>query len=237
MQTGVSNKLPTPSFWLSVLVHLLLLASCLVVITFQQEEKTKTPNLYVPAYIPSYTYTGSVAAPTQPSSSPRKQTAATTHSTTPRKSLADLSASPDKAQASAAATSHISLDSILSSTQTVLKQNQRDTLNSTKNSEPIYLIGDMDGIADPLIKLLGTALSANFSYPKMEGELGIKGRVLVGLTLHPEGYISDIQILGSSNNHDFDSAALYAVNQAPAIPGADRFLSEPKHFVIGFIFR
>jgi hypothetical protein len=40
----------------------------------------------------------------------------------------------------------------------------------------------------------------------------------------------------SSQNEDLDAAALYAVNKAPRIDGADRFLAKPKTFVVGFLF-
>ena len=49
------------TFWLSVLLHLLLLASFSTIIISQPEEYKKPPNLYVP----SYTYTGAVT-PTPP---------------------------------------------------------------------------------------------------------------------------------------------------------------------------
>ncbi|OGT46883.1 MAG: hypothetical protein A3E83_08995 [Gammaproteobacteria bacterium RIFCSPHIGHO2_12_FULL_41_20] len=210
-------QLPFYSFWLSLIVHLLLLISCIIIIT-RPQQTIRSPQLYAPAYIPSYVYTRGIMQSTPPHSNKRN--------ITPASSAADRPI--DK---------NISLASILASTKTVLQNNRANAFNTTKNAEPIYLIGDMNQVADPLIKLLGTALSANFSYPKVAGELGIKGRVLISLTLHPEGHFSDIQILQSSHNQDLDSAALYAVNKAPTVIGANRFLSEPKHFVIGFIFR
>ena len=237
MQITLTIRLPPASFWLSLLLHAFILASCLLIITFQPAEKTRTPTLYTPPYVPSYMYTGRVAPPTPPAKSSSKPNNTPTPISKPIDNAGTMPFSEQVSQKSSTSSNNVSLASIMASTQTALKNNQRDALNSTKNSEPIYLIGDMDGVADPLVKLLGISLSANFKYPQMEGELGIKGRVLIGLTLHPEGFYSNIQVMQSSNNHDFDAAALYAVNQAPAIPGADRFISEPKHFVIGFIFR
>jgi TonB family protein len=118
----------------------------------------------------------------------------------------------------------------------MLQQDQIQSLQAKKSADPIYLIGDMSQAADPLIKLIGKALSAHFRYPDTPGRLGIKGRALVGLTLHPGGYFTDVSLLESSQNHELDDAALYAVNQAPLVAGADRFINHPKHFVIGFIF-
>ena len=70
----------------------------------------------------------------------------------------------------------------------------------------------------------------------MEGNFGLRGRVLVSLVLHPEGFYSNVQIVQSSENNDFDNAALYAVNSAPKVIGADHFLDKPKRFIVGFIF-
>src|SRR5438477_525236 len=81
-----------------------------------------------------------------------------------------------------------------------------------KEADPILLIGDDSHPADPLIKLLGRSLSAHFRYPRMAGQLGITGRVVISLTLHPEGYYSDVQMMQSSDSQELDAAALYAVN-------------------------
>jgi TonB family protein len=91
--------------------------------------------------------------------------------------------------------------------------------------------------ADPLIMLLGKAISKHFQYPEMAGKLGIAGRALVKITLMPEGNIVNVTMVSSSNSHDLDAAALYAINKAPLIPEAGDYIKKPKTMVIGFIFR
>ena len=97
-------------------------------------------------------------------------------------------------------------------------------------------MGDLNQVADPIVKLLGRSLSAHFQYPDTEGILGIKGKVILELILHPNGNITGIRMLKSSHNQNLDSAALYAANTAPTVLGADKFLSTPMRFVIGFVF-
>jgi TonB family protein len=118
-----------------------------------------------------------------------------------------------------------------------LKANQlEDIRNNLSDTEPVLMIGDPNTPADPLIKLMARSLSTYFRYPDTEGMMGIKGRVLVKLTLHPEGYYSDIQLIQSSDNGSLDAAALFAVNKAPKVIGADRFMQKPKRFLVGFVF-
>lgn len=239
MQRSTKKKLLINSFLLSVLLHLLLLLSFAIII-FQPEEKKKSPNLQV---TPTYYYSEplppktlqslpATAVPSQQQSKPTPVTplqqdkSPLKRNELPQQVEKNISPEKDRVE-----------KSVMSATRQVLRENLRHAIKSIKDEDPIYLIGDENVPTDPLVKMIGKALSANFEYPKVAGEFGITGRVLIGLTLHPEGNFSDVQLLKSSNNNDLDAAALYAVNTAPNVAGAERFLSEPKHFVVGFIFK
>lgn len=222
MQKRLIRRLLQHSFWLSVLLHLLFLIAVSVVIIFPPEEK-KTPHHYVPSYV----YKGAITPARQPSQVAQKNK--------PVKRMER----PEQRVLKEMPTSKYGLhrQSILAASLTTLKQNQLKSLRPMqKEEEPILLIGDQNEMADPLIKLIGRSLSAHFNYPETEGRLGIRGRVVLELTLHPDGRFTDIRLVKSSENHNLDSAALYAANHAPAVPGADRFLEAPKRFVIGFVF-
>jgi TonB family protein len=210
--SSLSQRLQRRTIWWSLLFHALLLFIFSISILFPTTHKR--PHDYVPAYV----YKGQVipstlsAANNQPQSQQRRNEPTDAHGIKPK--------------------------SILASSMQMIEQNQMKAVRaSLKEDDPIMMIGDSTHFSDPLIKLIGHALSAHFDYPRTEGELGIKGQVLMGMTLHPDGTFSDVQIVASSNNENFDAAALYAVNNAPTIVGADRFLTQPKHFVIGFLFR
>lgn len=225
---NIMAKLRTYSFWVSILLHIVLLLLFTVFITWNHKEKKHT----VPPYVPAYTYTPKVSsykAPTQPSQ-PQQAAKKTTELMPPKKDGSIMSAKKARIEKTNFS------QSLLAASLTSLKQEQMNSLAKSTPDEPALLIGDMSQESDPLIKLMGHSLSAHFRYPDTEGRLGIKGKVLIGLTLYPDGHFGDIKIVQSSNNHNFDSAALYASNTAPTIYGVDRFISQPKHFVIGFIF-
>jgi TonB family protein len=215
MQQKLTKAAHLNSFWLSLLLHLLILLSLLSLKPMNPEENNKTAHMYVPAYTAA-----SMKASALPATSARAQTS---------KPTLKKSVLPQKKSLSKA--------SILALTYKILHQEQYQALSQPKEEEPIYLIGDDNAVSDPLIKLIGRSLSAHFAYPKLAGELGIKGRVLIGFILHPQGEFTDIQLIKSSDNADLDRAALYAANSAANIIGADRFISRPKHFVVGFVFR
>lgn len=253
------NKLFHPSFWLSVLLHLLVLICMFVLIMkpLEKTEKKKEPKRLPNHYVPAYTYTGSIK-PAMLSKSLSKNDSPT-HNNTQNNSQSqnnNISKATENTESEQQQTSHPQgvlhvqkipkkkptvtykpqQQSMLAASFNMLKEDQLKEVSKTKEAEPIYLIGDDSHPADPLIKLMGRSLSAHFGYPRTAGELGIKGKVIIELTLHPEGYFSDVQMLRSSSNQDLDAAALYAVNSAPTVVGADRYISKPRHFVVGFVF-
>ena len=218
------------SFIIALLLHLLFFLSVSTILILQSEEEKKQEKLKVPAYVPSYVYTGTVSPPTktQIAQKASASTSASTSSFQNKVNSQKTITASEKPQRER---------SVLEMSHDFLQNNQfQAEIQRNKAVEPMLLIGDMSEYADPLVKLIGRSLSANFRYPKMEGSFGVKGRVLVEMTLSPDGYFSDIRIVQSSDNQDFDAAALYAVNKAPLVRGADRILSAPKRLVVGFIF-
>lgn len=246
-------------FWLSVLLHLLLLLALLTLMTKPSEREKSKPLPH--DYVPAYTYTGSIK-PSQTrqqspdiqktESSPQTSKAEIPDKQSPKENTENIQSvehtesslsvpkilkkAPMKKVRELSQKKAPHQKSLLASTFNMLKDEQMREVTQKDESEPIYMIGDDSMPADPLIKLLGRSLSAHFRYPRAAGQLGIHGRVILKFTLHPEGYYSNLQMIQSSNNQDLDTAAMYAVNSAPRIEGADRFLSKPKTFVVGFLF-
>lgn len=246
MRTNVLKKLFVNTFWISVLLHLLILLSLIIFFYPSKEEKQKPPHLFVPSYVYKTTSATLQQQSASKSLASKKQKETQTPKTVELSNPDNALTAPVSARSryvkqiekKSSSTLHKSQPkSMLMATQAFLRQSMHHSISAPKDEDPIYLVGDTNAVSDPLIKLMGRALSAHFEYPKMAGEFGIKGRVLVKLTLHPEGYFSNVQMLQSSNNQDLDAAALYAVNAAPLVYGADRFITSPKNFVIGFIFR
>jgi TonB family protein len=243
----MQTKLSRHSFWLSALLHLLLFLLLIKLISMPstQQEQQRTPNQYVPAY----TYTGSIKPSlSRPASQPKQTTQPQerkpqetkyqeTKTQSPPENTHERNAIPLQKSSQQTSLAHqLPSSSLLADSFNMLKQDQLRDVSKGRDAEPIYLIGNDNAPSDPLVKLMGRSLSAHFAYPRTAGELGIRGKVIIELTLHPEGYYSDVQILRSSNSQDLDAAALYAVNSAPKVIGADRFISKPRHFIVGFVF-
>src|SRR5262245_45811397 len=75
MQRSITTKLVRHSFWLSILLHLLLLLCFLALITAPLSPK-KIDERPIPSYVvPAYTYTGSIKPSIQSKASQRKQKA------------------------------------------------------------------------------------------------------------------------------------------------------------------
>lgn len=246
MQKNLTQKLLSRSLILSVLLHLLLLISAILMILRTDEQKKPPQDYNRP--IKAYTYTGAIS----PASLPQPQKMQSNNTAQQIQNERESSPLDNTTQAGAipsakhysetthtkhtTSTTHYQ-KSILEMSRETLRQNQLNAnMHRSKEEAPILLIGDEHAVADPLIKLIGRALSAHFSYPKMEGHFGVHGRVLVEMVFHPEGYFTDVQIVESSNNENLDAAALYAVNTAPKIVGANQFLARPKSFIVGFLF-
>lgn len=246
MLNRVTKRILENGFWLSLLLHLLLLLAFLTFISLQPvQEQQPLPHHYVPAY----TYSGSIKPSAQrqqaKNSKQSKSDNNTTNKTNSLETAENIQSVKDtRSQITVpkilkkipTLKNHTVTGSLLASSFNMLKEEQMREVSQKRESEPIYMIGDDSMPADPLIKLIGRSLSAHFGYPRMAGELGIRGRVVLSLTLHPEGHYSNVEMVRSSDNQDLDAAALYAVNSAPKVYGADRFISKPKHFVIGFVF-
>ena len=230
MQRSIRQKILRNSFVIAVILHLLFFLSISTVFTFNLFPADPAQEKEEKHYVPSYVYTGAVTPPTP-------STASTTSESQPSKPNKSPNSHSRYTKKYSPSSPWGYEPSIMSLSQNTLRQSSMNqTIKNIKHEEPMLLIGDQSQVADPLIALIGRSLSAHFSYPKMEGSFAIRGRVLVQLVLHPEGFYTDVQIVKSSDNHDFDAAALYAVNKAPRVIGADRLITKPKYLVVGFIF-
>lgn len=208
-------------FLFSVLLHFLLLLILILHFLFSQT-KVEPPKPYL--YSPAYLYQPKKNLLTHQLKSEKTKEEIIEKNKTQNKITIKKNISPKK--------------SLLTATREFLQENRRQTLTtSAKYEEPVYMIGDQNNSPDPLIRLLAYVLSAHFSYPEIARKFGITGRTIVGMTLYPDGKLHNVQILESSGNIDLDHAALYAVNMAATIKKADRYISQPKRFIIGFVFR
>src|SRR5262249_13403559 len=148
---------------------LLLLVVMTVIMQPPKEKKEITPQYFVPAY----TYTGSIKPVVSHNSQQRTQKIETRQENSPKinKKYTENTEShePDKYVKEPQGTLRIGKikstnppvkkeytkpKSILLDSLNMLKQEQLQELSKARDSEPIYLIGDDNAPADPLIKLM-----------------------------------------------------------------------------------
>ena len=109
-------------------------------------------------------------------------------------------------------------------------------ITSPKNSEPVHLIGDNKKVPEPLIILLGKALTAKLLYPRAAIDLTVKGMSVIGFVLHPDGHVTDVKLLKSSRADILDQAALAAAMEISPVKNVGQYVTEPKPIVFGIIF-
>lgn len=120
--------------------------------------------------------------------------------------------------------------------QREVRFNQMMDLSSSKNSEPVHLVGDNKKTPKPLIILLGKALTKQLVYPRGAIDLNVRGVSVIGFMLHPDGQVTDIQLLKSSSADILDQAALSAANAISPVKDVGLYIKEPEPIIFGIIF-
>ena len=118
----------------------------------------------------------------------------------------------------------------------LMRFNQVMDITSAKNAEPVHLIGDNKKTPQPLIILLGKALTAKLIYPRAAIDLTVKGVSVIGFLLHPDGHVTDVKLLKSSRADILDQAALAAARDISPVKNVGQYVDEPKPIVFGIIF-
>lgn len=201
------------SFWLALLLHLLLFASVSVVfLTVNDTIPPKAPDLYIPAYT---------------TSSDAGSTADIKQATKQQKAVVDKKIDPSAIAVTASREKQRTLAHF--------KPGAQQAITLPQTEEPVHLIGD-EKVDKSLMVVLGKALSAHLSYPKIAIDFNLRGRALVGFTLYPDGHITDLQLVKSSGASVLDTAVLDAVNAMMPVKHVADYLHAPEYLVIGVIF-
>lgn len=213
MQIRIVKIVRSNGFWLlSLLIHLFLLLSFTFLFIYQPEHQwEKKPALNIPSYL----YHEAAASARQQKMQSKENL------------LADKTGLLNPAQ------SH--QENKQQRVTNTIKANQSKAIHTPKNLQGVHLIGDKK-LDEPLIKILGTALSAHLMYPKIAEDFGLRGVAFVGFTIHPDGQVTDVQLVKTSSTDVLDQAALAAVNAIAPVKNVTTYLNQPRHLVIGFIF-
>jgi TonB family protein len=210
-------------FWVSLLAHLLLWSSFSFVWLSQIEENDKLPSMYIPSYIAN---TAEITRPpsqpmvAKPSESPVEQKPLEAKKETSKQGIEKPAAS--KAQTKVK--------------QSASAAQQYQSISSPALAEQgVHLIGD-EKIEKDLRVILGKAISAHLFYPKAAIQFNVRGTVLVGFTLYPDGRVTDVQLVKPSPAGILNTAALSAIRDISPVDGVAEYIQAPRFLVVGIIF-
>lgn len=209
MRKNIGKVIRYSPIWISILIHLLLLFS-MTVVFFPAVKYEPSPSMDIPAYVYNEPLPQHANAKSPTSSSVKKSSPLGIEkpNSQPSMSVADSSSSAN-----------------------VEKQIKAD-----KTTEAIHLVGDKNTPPKPLIKIIGKALAAHLVYPKVAVDFNLKGRAIIGFTLHPDGSVSNVKVLKSSGAEVLDKAAVAGVANMGPLKGVSEFILKAEDMVVGIIF-
>lgn len=232
MKSETRQRIQQHSLWLSLLVHALFLTSLVTFVRFTPPAPSPRLPASVSAYAAAMPLAPAAPAPATPPAptpqaiakplqAPKKRPDAIVEH--PIQQAAQAAPAPAKARPA--------------KPQPVRFSGARQPINLTHDfdREPLQLVGE-DKIVPPLVRLLAGAISPHLFYPRTAAEFNLQGVVLVGFTLHPEGYITGVKIVKSSGTGVLDDAARSGVGAANSIGNVTQYVSQPEFLVVGIIF-
>lgn len=107
--------------------------------------------------------------------------------------------------------------------------------NLSKPDEPVHLIGE-DKEVQPLLVILGKALTKRLLFPKAALDFSVKGTSVIGFIIYPDGHLANLQLLKSSGAGILDNEALAAASAISPIANVGQYVKHPQFMVIGIIF-
>ena len=214
MREKMAKLFERHTFWLALLCHLLLLSSFSMSLSFMPE-KEKSPAMYIPSYV----YHGETNPTPQQQPEPQPQQ--------PQKKV-----DTDK-QGIEKPVVHESQRQRQS--RAMPQPNQFQEVDSPQNEQPVHLIGEKN-VDAPLLKLLGQGISAHLIYPKIALDFNLRGVSLIRFVVHPNGQITDVQLVKSSSAGVLDDAALAAIHGMSPVYNVGKYVDKPQTIVFGIIF-
>ena len=228
-----------PRKWLviSITCHLCMLL--FYIILFYLPNNHDKRQLKPKIDIPAYAYTSSVQPmmhlPTKSTNKPLKKLTAKDVTSAPALStgLQHQDVTPSEL---AADDNTVDMPTTFAGIQPITEPNPyRQIAEKYKKMDPVHMLGEKV-LDDPLRKLIGVALTRHLFYPKIAETLGIHGIATIGLFLHTDGRITDIELLKTSRHRALDTAALSAVQDASPIKNVDIYLHQDRRLIINIIF-
>ena len=203
MQGFVARTFIKHGFWISLLLHLLLLFCLIVVIVFQPKDEEREG-----LYIPSYTYQEPV-----------------------RPVIQQTEVKPEKPMVKNGLQKRTMANK--PRRYEIPTETQSETIS--RSEDGVHIVGDKK-LDKPLIKLLGQAIGRQLIYPRIALDFNLRGTAYVGFTLRPDGYLTNVKLIKSSNAGVLDDEAVRAISAISPVHGVDPYVKEPEFMVVGIIF-
>lgn len=216
--------------WLSLLIHFMLVGT--YVVKFAGPLQPLTPHEPMPSYVPSYVEQGQADAPAVAPQIAKQPEPKKVVEKKPVEVAKNGIEKPVAKKTTPPATP-VHAKSGSRSVNTAPQKVTEAIVND--NHEPMHLIGESK-IIKPLVKILAKALGEHLTYPKIAQDFNLRGTVLVGFVLHPQGYVTETKIVKSSGAGVLDDAAREAVNGMSPVAGVGGILDKSEYLVVGIIF-
>lgn len=217
------------AFWLSLLGHLCFFGSFIVYLEWHPVKPPPLPSAVASYAVPAMALPPSPAVSTKALKlDPQKM------ETKALKKTKDIVEKPVKAETQVKTAPPEKTKEIKRAPQ-FSKASPSIDLTNPYDREPLHLIGESK-IVPPLVRILAQAIGRHLYYPRVAAEFNLRGTVLVGFVLHPEGYITNVRVFKSSDAGVLDDAARDSVAAVATVGQVSEYVDKPEFLVIGIIF-
>lgn len=234
MRRQTIEKIQRHTLWLSLLGHLFMLIGFTFVLVMQPHDM---PSSDAPQSVPSYLSPSpeAPAAPAQDQKAEPKPEPQPEPKPDPKQVDKDgIEKSVAKKTEQTQAASKIS-SKFDPSTVSFSKDTVPENITNPRDNEPLRLVGE-NKIIKPLVKILARALSKHLVYPRVAADFNLRGVVLVGFVINPDGYVTEARVVQSSGAGVLDDAARDAVGSMSPVGDVREFVPAPQFLVVGIIF-
>lgn len=220
--------------WLSLLIHSMFLVTYIVVLPTSISQLNKHEPL--PSYVPAYVENSDAQSPSESATNTIND-----EKPEPIKKMADKETEMDKRGIEKPKTTkqkQVAKQAPQSPPASKAEFSRNlvpEDISNPNNREQMHMIGE-NKIIKPIIKILAKALQEHLTYPKIAQDFNLRGVVLVGFVLHPQGYITETKIVKSSGAGVLDDAARNAVNGMSPLQDVGIYMKKAEFMVVGIIF-
>jgi TonB family protein len=234
MQRRLIKILQKHSIETSLLIHLLFFLSVSLLLLYSPIPENKASQA-----IPSYLYRENEKPPQYDEEGGHKKVNEAEEAKSPQESSSLMESKETETKPttqSPSASAEVPTEKMIKNQVNEMEQKKQFmVMDISRDAQPVHLVGDKN-VHKPRLILLGKALANHLSYPKAAIDFDIRGIVLVGFLLSPDGEINYTQVVRSSGAGILDEEALVAVKAMSPVKKVESYLKESQFLIVGVIF-